>query len=149
MKNKFYRDDIACWTTKIAGENNFSSNSWKLSQTFSWISLCKWIPQDNIAVNKVNMYCWTLQMAEAREFITEFSPTFSITFWKAVGEWRVILHNACRDRRTDLSDSSKYINYAPERQHTLLCKEGAYLAPSLLILAYESWKTSTHLKTKQ
>ena len=76
-------------------------------------------------------------MAEAREFITEVSPTFSITFWKAVGEWRVILHKACRDRRTDPSDYSKPMNQSPEREQILLWKgvEGVSLAPSLLTLA--------------
>lgn len=57
-----------------------------------------------MAVNKVSMYCWTLQMAEARQLMTELSPTFSMTFWKAVGEWRVIRHKACRDRTAHLSD---------------------------------------------
>lgn len=71
--------------TKIAEENtHFLSGI--TGQTFSWISFWRWIPQDSIALNKAGMYCWTLQMAEAREFITEVSPTFSITFWKAVGE---------------------------------------------------------------
>ena len=83
------------------------------------------------------MYCWTLQMAEAREFITEVSPTFSITFWKAVGEWRVILHKACRERRTDTLGDSKGTNQPPEREQILLGKgeKGAQLAPSSLILA--------------
>ena len=67
------------------------------------------------------MYCWTLQMAEARECITEVSPTFSITFWKAVGEWRVILHKACSERRDTLEDS-KGMNQPPERQQILLWK---------------------------
>ena len=55
-------------------------------------------------------------MAEAKEFITEVSPTFSMTFWKAVGEWRVSLHKACRDKRTDLSDNSKCTDQSPERK---------------------------------
>lgn len=95
------------------------SNRWNLSQTFSWISLWRWIPQDSIAVNKVNMYCWTLQMAVAREFITEFSPTFSITFWKAVGEWRVIRHKACIDRRTR-SDNPRALTM-PQKDNTYYC----------------------------
>ncbi|KAL0593531.1 hypothetical protein AAY473_037777 [Plecturocebus cupreus] len=47
------------------------------------------------------------EMAEASELITEFSPTFSITLWKAVGEWRVTLHKACEDERTDLSGAPR------------------------------------------
>lgn len=47
-----------------------------------------------MAVNRVSMYCCTLQMAEARELMTALRPTFSMTFWKAVGDCRVILHRA-------------------------------------------------------
>lgn len=54
-------------------------------------------------------------MVEVREFIIEFRFIFLIIFWKVVGEWRVILYKVCRDRRIDLLDSSKYINYVLER----------------------------------
>lgn len=100
-------------TMLLKGENR-----WNLSQTFSWISLWRWIPQDSIAANKVNMYCWTLQMAGARELIIAVSPTFSIILWNAAGEWRVILHKACRNKRADLSDNSKYIHMS--------CKDSTY-----------------------
>lgn len=58
-----------------------------------------------MAANSVSMYCCTLQMAEARELMTALSPTFSMTFWKAVGDWRVILHRACRKTSTDPSQT--------------------------------------------
>lgn len=97
-------------------------------QTFSWISLCRWTPQDSRAVNKVSRYCWTLQMAEARAVTTAVRPTFSMTFWKADGEWRVILHRACGDRG--------WACQALQGQQPDLCSvEGTYLAPSSLFLA--------------
>lgn len=61
-------------------------------------------------------------MAEAREFITEVSPTFSITFWKAVGEWRVILHKACSEKKTDTLEDSNGTSQPPEREQILLWK---------------------------
>lgn len=58
-----------------------------------------------MAVNRVSIYCCTLQMAEARELMTALRPTFSMTFWKAVGDCRVILHRACGNRNTDPSQT--------------------------------------------
>jgi hypothetical protein len=61
-----------------------------------------------MVVNRINRYCWTLQIAEASECMTEFSPTFSITFWKAVGAWRVTLHKACGEKKHRVSDDPEY-----------------------------------------
>lgn len=80
-------------------------------------------------------------MAEARAVITEVRPTFSMTFWKADGEWRVILHRACGDSGSDLSVTPRAsARPVPHRR-------GAYLAPSSLLLALESGIFNT-LKNK-
>lgn len=68
-------------------------------QTFSWISLCRWIPHDNIAENIMSMYCWILHIPFAKEFSTAANPTFSMTLWKALGEERVILHKAYKSEK--------------------------------------------------
>lgn len=67
--------------------------------TLSWRRRWEWTPDAKMAASMVSIYCCTRLTPEPKQPSKAGSPTLSITFWKAAGEWQVILHRAWKNDR--------------------------------------------------